>query len=145
MNRPFTPYTERFGSFAPEHARECETWSAWRLGERESYPLELGHPETLDEAVMHAMGQVVFPGTILAVQHSHAGTRKHTLWQFQIKQSTKHGTWRDSTNGGRKVFVGRLEPKLISQIALAEPFAPVLPFDAFRDDPVGVDRQMVEG
>lgn len=122
----------------------AETWSAWRLGERESYPLVLGDPETLDEALMAATAQATDSGQIIAIQHSHAGRRQHTLWQFRVTRSKHKGTWRDSTNGGRKVFVGKLEAKLIAQIALAEPFAPALPFDAFRDCPVGRDSGLVE-
>jgi hypothetical protein len=37
-----------------------------------------------------------------------------------------------------------MEPKpLGTPVALAAPFAPVEPFDAFRDDPVGIDRSLV--
>jgi hypothetical protein len=122
----------------------AETWTAWRLGERESLPIDLGQPETLDDALLAAMGRVTDSGQIVAIQHSHAGRRKHTLWQFRVTRSTKRGVWRESTNGGRPVFVGKLEPKLLCEVALAAPFAPVLPFDAFRDDPVGVDRSVVE-
>ena len=125
-------------------ALPAEQWSAWRLGERESIPLDIGQPETLAGALMAAMGGVRHAGEIVAIQHSHTGLRKHTLWQFKVSRSTKVGTWRDSTNGGRRVFVGRLEPKLISQVAMAAAFQPIEPFDAFRDDAVGVDRGLVE-
>jgi hypothetical protein len=122
----------------------AETWSAWRLGERESLPIDLGQPETLDDALLAAMGRVTDSGQIVAIQHSHAGRRQHTLWQFRVTRSTKKGTWRAATDGGRPVFVGKLEAKLLCEVALAAPFAPVEPFDAFRDDPVGVDRDVVE-
>lgn len=124
----------------------AESWSAWNLRERESDAILLTPCETLDEVVVEALERGGWQsGDILAVQYSHAGRGKHTLWQFQIKQSTKVGTWRQSTNGGRTVFVGRMEPKLICQIALAAPFAPVLRFDAFRDGAVGRDLTLVEG
>src|SRR5690606_19273755 len=125
-------------------ATPAETWTAWRLGERESIPIDVGQPATLDDALIAAMGRVTQAGEIVAVQHSHTGRGKHTLWQFKVKRSTKVGTWRDSENGGRRVFVGRLEPKLICQTAMAAPFAPVEPFDAFRDDAVGRDLTLVE-
>lgn len=122
----------------------AEQWSAWRLGERESYPIELGSPETLDEAVRQALTGIAFhPKDTLAVLYTHAGLRKSTLWLYAIKRSTKRGTWRDSANGGRRVFVGNLEPVLTLQTEVAA-FAPTLRFDAFRDDAVGVDRQLVE-
>jgi hypothetical protein len=122
----------------------AETWTAWRLGERESLPIDLGQPETLDDALLAAMGRVTDSGQIVAIQHSHAGRRQHTLWQFRVTRSTKKGTWRPAYDGGRPVFVGKLEPKLLCEVAMAAPFAPVEPFDAFRDDPVGVDRSVVE-
>jgi hypothetical protein len=122
----------------------AETWTAWRLGERESLPIDLGQPETLDDALMAAMGRATDAGQIIAIQRSHAGRRQHTLWQFRVTRSTKKGTWRAATDGGRPVFVGKLEAKLLCEVALAAPFAPVEPFDAFRDDPVGVDRDVVE-
>lgn len=130
---------------AATEALRAETWAAWRLGPSVSYPIDLGNPESLDEAVMQAMGQMRHPGDMLAVQCSHVGRGRHILWQFKVQQSSKIGIWRDSTNGGRKVFVGRLEAKLLSEVALASPFAPVEPFDAFRDDPRGRDLSVVEG
>jgi hypothetical protein len=122
----------------------AETWTAWRLGERESLPIDLGQPETLDDALMAAMGRVTDSGQVIAIQRSHAGRRQHTLWQFRVTRSGRKGTWRPAYDGGRPVFVGKLEPKLLCKTALAAPFEPVRPFDAFRDDPVGVDRSVVE-
>jgi hypothetical protein len=123
----------------------AETWTAWRLGERESYPLDLGQPETLDDALMAAMGRATDAGQIVAIQRSHAGSRKHTLWQFKTSRSTKKGTWRDAYDGGRRVFVGKLEAKLIvGPVALAAPFAPVEPADVLAD-PVGRDLQLISG
>lgn len=122
---------------------QAECWQAWSLGERDSLPIALDAPDGLDEAVMQAVAHCQ-PGGTLAVQYAHAGRRSHALWLFAVKRSSKVGMWRESTNGGRKVFVGRLEPKLICQSALAAPFAPVEAFDAFRDDPVGRDLTLVE-
>lgn len=125
-------------------SQRAESWQAWKLGERESYPIT---PicDTLDQATQQALRALCWqPGDTLAIQHSHAGRNIHTLWLFTVKQSTKVGIWRESTNGGRKVFVGKLLAKPICQTALAEPFAPVRPFDAFRDDPVGRDLTLVE-
>lgn len=127
-------------------ATKLESWQAWRMGERESDPLAIGSTTSLEEAVNAALLAIFWQsGDCLAVLHSHTGLRKFTLWQFTVRRSSKNGVWRDSTNGGRKVFVGRLEPKLVSKTVLAAPFAPVERFDAFRDNPVGVDLQLVEG
>jgi hypothetical protein len=141
MNAPET--LRRFA--AAVTTLRAETWSAWRLGERESLPIDLGAAETLDEALLAAMGRVTDSGQIVAIQHSHAGRRQHTLWQFRVTRSTKKGTWRAATDGGRPVFVGKLEAKLLCKTALAAPFEPVEPFDAFRDDPVGRDLTLIEG
>jgi hypothetical protein len=129
-----------------QSALRCDQWQAWRLGERESYALDLGTPETLDDAVMAALGQALDAGHIIAIQHSHAGQGSHTLWQFKTTRSKHKGIWRDALDGGRRVFVGKLEAKLlVGPVALAAPFEPTRPFDAFRDDPVGRDVRIVEG
>lgn len=122
----------------------AECWQAWLLGKQSNYPIELDAPETLNEALSQAVAHAGNTGDTLAIQYSHTGRGKHTLWLFAVKRSTKHGTWRPAYDGGRKVFVGNLEPKQLAEMALAAPFKPVEPFDAFRDDPVGRDLTLVE-
>lgn len=131
---------------AVDSLQQAETWAAWKLGERESDALPLDEPETLDEAVRQAMGpgRCWNQGDRLAVQHTHAGRGKRTLWLFNVKRSTTHFDYRPATDGGAPVRVGRLYPVLLLETALAADFAPVLRFDAFRDDAVGVDRSLVE-
>ena len=80
--------------------------------------------------------------SVLTILREDAGRREKELRFYQIKQSTKRGTWRDAYDGGRKVFVGNLEPHLLHALAVRE-FEPVEAFDAFRDDPVGIDRSLV--
>lgn len=122
----------------------ADEWRAWRLGERESDEVALNAPETLNETVRQALvGLCWHSRDVLAVQYRHSGLGKIMLWQFAIRRSTKRGTWRAAYDGGRKVFVGALEPKLICETALAAPFTPVLRFDAFRDDAVGRDLTLV--
>lgn len=126
-------------------AARAESWSAWNLRERESDAILLTPCDTLDQVVAQALERGGWQsGDILAVQQSHAGRGKHTLWQFKITRSGKVGTWRESTNGGGRVLVGRMEPKLVCQVALAAPLQPVLRFDAFRDGVVGRDLALVE-
>lgn len=125
-------------------AARAESWSAWNLREQQSDSILLTPCETLDDAVKQALERGGWQsGDVLAVQYSHAGRGRHTLWQFRITRSTKNGTWRASTNGGRRVFEGRIEEKLFAQVALAAPFAPVLRFDALRDNAVGADLSLV--
>lgn len=132
------------GAFAqklrPLHA---ESWTAWRLGERQSYPIELDAPASLDDALTQAVAHCSDRGETLAILYSHAGLRKNTLWLYAVKRSTKKGTWRAAYDGGRKVFVGKLEPKLICETAMAS-FAPVEAFDALRDNPTGVDPALID-
>src|SRR5690606_30095696 len=113
-------------------------------GERESYPIDLGQPETLDDALMAALGNLSDTGQVLAIQYSHAGRRKHTLWQFRATRSRHKGFWRPAYDGGKPVFIGKLEAKPLLRVELDAPFQPREPFDAFRDDPVGVDRGLVQ-
>lgn len=130
-----------------ESLQRADSWQAWKLGERQSHPIALDTaPDTVGEVVWRALSAMAWhSGDTLAIQHSHDGSGKHTLWLFAVKASKSKGSWRDSTNGGRKVLVAGLDAKPLSMTVLAAPFAPVLPFDAFRDDPTGFDRQMVEG
>jgi hypothetical protein len=133
------------GAFAEKlRPVNAESWSAWRLGERESDALPLNAPNTLDEAVHQALTAIAFqPKDTLAVLYTHAGRNRRTLWLYAIKRSRKRGTLRAATDGGRKVFVGNLEPVLTLQTEVAS-FAPILRFDAFKDDPTGIDRSLVE-
>ena len=130
---------------AVDSLQQAETWQAWRLGERESDAFDLDAPETLDEAVRQVLAtHRLQQGDKVAVQWHHAGRGKRTLWLFQIKRSTTHFDYRPSTNGGPPVKVGRVYPVLLLETALAAEFAPVLRFDAFRDNAAGHDLSLVE-
>jgi hypothetical protein len=141
----FRAIDAQLDAHCPATAHPVERWQAWRITEHQTYPIALDRPETLKEAQDQAVAAVCWNrGEALAIQHSHDGAGKHTLWLYSIKQSTKRGRWRAAHDGGRPVFVGNFEPHLIAKTALAVPFAPVEPFDAFRDDPVGRDLSLVE-
>jgi hypothetical protein len=133
----FTPYQERHGEY-------LEHWQAWKLGECESYLLPVDRPNRLEAALDQALvGACWNRGDTLAVQHSHAGRGNHTLWLYTIKQESKPQYRRDPITG-EAARSQRLYPVLVTQTALTAPFAPVDPFDAFRDDPVGRDLTLVE-
>jgi hypothetical protein len=120
-----------------------EQWQAWRMGQQSSYPIYLEGPETAPEAVEQALQAACFHrGETLAVLYTHEGRDERWLWLYSVKVSTTKGTWRPSTNGGRPVFVGKPEAKLVVS-APVQSFAPVEPFDAFRDDPRGIDLSLV--
>lgn len=121
-----------------------ETWQAWKLGERDSRPIPLTEVETLDEAIRQAMLASWQPGDRLAVLYTHLGRNKRTLWLFAIKRSTKVYDYRPSTNGGAPVRVGRLYPERLIETQV-QSFAPVEAFDAFRDNAVGRDLQLISG
>lgn len=122
-----------------------ETWQAWKLGERESYPIDLDHPNGLQAAMDQALvGGCWNRGDTLALTFSHAGRAEQTLWLYTIKQEAKPVYRRDPISGDT-VRSQRLYPVLIAETKLAAPFAPAEPFDAFRDCPVGRDLTLVEG
>jgi hypothetical protein len=126
-------------------ALAAETWTAWRLGERESDAIELDCPATLDEAVRQAIASgPLTPGDTLAVLYTHDGLGKRTLWLHTIRKSANRYSWRAAYDGGKPVKVHALDAKLVCETAV-EAFAPVLRFDAFRDDVVGRDLTLVEG
>jgi hypothetical protein len=122
-----------------------EHWKAWRMVGGIGYPIGFDTaPETVGEVVGRALAATAFnPGDMLAIQHSHEGRNEYRLGIYAVKRSGKNGTWRASYNGGRRVFDGRLEEKLMFAAELTQPFAPVEPFDAFRDNPVGLDLSLV--
>lgn len=80
---------------------------------------------------------------VVSVLFENAVTREMTLSLYRIRKSTVKGRWRDALDGGRPVFEGKLEPDLLATIPMTA-FAPKPPFDAFRDDPVGAPRDIVE-
>lgn len=136
--------TLRQFSAATGSLRRAESWQAWNLHQDQSDAIPLTPCEAIGDAVTQALERGGWQsGDTLAVQHSHAGTRSHTLWQFRVTRSTRKGFWRAATDGGRPVFVGKMEAKLFAQVSLAAAFEPVLRFDALRDDAVGVDRSLV--
>lgn len=135
-------HVERFDGAV--RAIRAEQWSAWKLGERDSRPLALDAPETLDEAVAQAMATCCPQrGDRLAIHLTHAGKRKATLWLYEVKQSATIKAWRPASDGsGRKVAVHAMEAKLWLQTEAL--FSPVEAFDAFRDDASGRDCSLVE-
>jgi hypothetical protein len=127
-----------------ESLHRADSWQAWKLGEQQSHPIALDRPNGLQAAIDQAVvGACWNRGDTLAVTHQHAGRAETTLWLHTIKQEAKPVYRRDPVTGAA-VRSQRLYPVLVSQVALAAPFAPVEAFDAFRDDPVGVDRTVVD-
>lgn len=129
---------------APYHPERAVTFTAWRNSTPASNAALLA-ATTFDEAIealtphaLHRSSDVVV--TILRTDF---GRGNKTLALYGFKKSTKSYTWRAAYDGGRPVKVPKIVPVLLHAMDVHE-FAPVEPFDATRDDPVGVDRQLVE-
>lgn len=121
------------------------TFSAWKLGEQQSYPATLHSPEDFAEAVDQALALMAWNAKdVLAVLRTDAGRGRKTLRLYQVKRSTKRFAYRAAYDGGKPVRVGALEAVPLIETAVRE-FAPVEPFNAFRDNAVGIDRSVVEG
>lgn len=129
---------------AVEQMQTLETWQAWKLGERESIAVQLDNPDGLQSALDQAVTAIALHrGDTLAVLCEHGGRRANTLWLYTIKQESKL-VWRRDPISGETVKTQRLYPVLIAETAV-EAFVPVRRFDAFTDDPVGIDRQLIQG
>lgn len=115
------------------------TFKAWRNDRPVTEPIDCA---CLEEAA-HMLAASSPKGTVLAILMHDAGRNKRTLALYKVRESTKRYTWRASTNGGRPVKVGALEPVLLHVLDV-HAFEPVEAFDALRDCPVGVDRSLVE-
>jgi len=119
----------------------CLTFTAWRNNRPVRDCPALATATSLKEAI-----DAVLPGTghktVVYVLQDDAGAAEKLLAVYTIKQESRPQLRRNLITGLPEE-TRRLYPDLVSVIGVHE-FAPVEPFDAFRDDPVGVDRQLVE-
>lgn len=120
-----------------------DTWRAWRVcGADRALPIDLGECFTLTDAKNEAMlgGGLCHKDTLL-IHRSHAGLGVGELHAFVVKQKTQPIYRKCETSGVTKPF----KPLYLADLfALpVDDFEPTRPFDAFRDDAVGVDRSLV--
>lgn len=125
---------------APERA---VTFRAWRDNREVVNCPGLDDAQTFEEAI-----NAVAPGSphksAVSVLLDDAARGRRQLNVYQIKKSSKRGHWRAAYDGGRPVFEAEMEGHLVMSIPV-DAFEPTRLFDAFRDDPVGCDRTLVEG
>ena len=128
------------GAFAHRLPRAV-TFRAWRENRPVNCPA-LTAAQSFEEAIA-----AVLPGSqhksVVSVLRIDTGRNEQEVRFYRLKQSTKHGYWRDATDGGRKVFVGNLEPELLHALPVLA-FEPARPFDALRDGASGRDLTLVE-
>lgn len=106
----------------------------------------LTQAESFEEAIAAALPHSVHK-SVVSVLREDAGRNEREVRFYRIKQSTKNGYWRAAYDGGRKVFVGNLEPVLIHALPMLA-FEPKPPFRVTREtthaEIVGIDPNLVE-
>jgi hypothetical protein len=118
----------------------CLTFTAWRNNRPVTGCPALEAATSLREAI-----DAVLPGTghktIVYVLQDDAGAAEKLLAIYTIRQESQAKLRRNLITGLPEE-TRRLYPELVHVLGVTA-FAPVAPFDAFADDPVGVDRQLV--
>lgn len=119
----------------------ANTVQGWRIpaGSTQGYPLDRV-AENLADA-LNELAPRCFHKDALALLEKRAGSRDAVLHIYTIKQESKATYVRNPATGVPEA-VRRLYPDKVLSVAV-DAFAPVLPFDALRDDVVGVDRGLV--
>lgn len=118
------------------------TCRAWRVTESGAYELPIGEVDTIDDAVNAALscGKTVAHKDTLLVHYADDGRRTGTLCGYAIKRKSQPRYVRTET--GMKAEHD-LYPAQLFVLPIYE-FEPEKPFDAFTDDPTGLDRSIVE-
>lgn len=109
-----------------------DTFEAWR---QNGEPLETSGANTLEEAINLAAPFVKHKDHFF-IQHNRADARRF-LHVYYVPKSTKKGVWRESYDGGPKVFEGFCEVKELFATQIDAPFSPVAPYQWSQDDPTG--------
>lgn len=134
MNAPATK-----GAFA-DRLPKATTFRAWRVGEANALPLDIGEPTDLAEAVFAATSHFLAHKDTLIVHEHDAARRKGTLHTFAIRK--KAATWvRNPVSG----LSERMEPLFADKLFAVpvDAFEPTRGFDAFRDNASGRDLSLV--
>jgi hypothetical protein len=123
----------------PMRAERSITFKAWR----DDRPVTAGLPAftCIDEAADY-LAPLSPKGTVLTILMTDTGRNKSAVAFYKVRESSKRYTWRASTNGGKPVKVGALEPQLLHVLDVLS-FVPAEAFDAFRDEPTGRDFGLV--
>ena len=126
------------GAFAHRIGRTL-TFRAWRIpASGNAIPLDIGEPDTLADALTEAkLGTCLQHKEALYVHERDDARRTGTLHTFAVIK--KGATWRRNPQTGVSERFEELDLKPLHSVAIRD-FAPDTPFDAFRDDAVGVGR-----
>ena len=120
-----------------------ERYRAWRVcGAPDALELDIGECFGLFEAKNEAMlgGGLCHKDTLL-IHRAHDGIAVGELYAFAVKQKSQPEYRKCEATGLTKPFRPLYLTELFS-LPIRD-FNPDRPFDAFADDPVGVDRTMV--
>ena len=121
-----------------------QLYRAWRVcGAPDALPLDIGDCDTLADAKNEAMlgGGLCHKDTLL-IHRRHDGLAVGELYAFAVKQKSQAVYRKCEATGMTKPFKPLYLAELFS-LPVNE-FEPTRPFDAFRDDAVGVDRTLVD-
>ena len=118
-------------------------FKAWKVGSSgTAYPVSLPDcVETADEAATMANAQHKESVLVLHSNDALRPEKRHVLSVYVIRKGKAEYRRID----GQTVRVEPLKADLVTRFAVAAGFAPIRPFDAFCDNPVGLDLTLVEG
>jgi hypothetical protein len=114
-------------------------YRAWKLGALgPAAPIELGDAATLDDAKAAIVAK--HKDTVF-IHEADGGRGVNAVHAYRIRQGAR--VYRKNPVSGLAEPYHPLTPDHLFTLPVDE-FEPTRPFDALRDDPVGVDRNFVE-
>jgi len=121
----------------------ARTFKAWRVTTSATYPLDIGQPDTLTDALNECqLGSALQHKETVLVHEYDAGEDSGTLRAYAVKQKSQP-LWIKCPQTGVSKPMRPLYLDALFAVAVRD-FDPVRPFDAFADCPVGFDRTLVE-
>jgi hypothetical protein len=139
MTRPVCIKTQARMDALVEGER-VHTFTVWRQGAPGVEARQLGVANSLEEAERGALVHLQHKDT-LCIHEWHGGRRTGVLHAYRVRKGAAKYV-RNPVSG----LSERVDPMTLDKLfALpVNSFAPTPPFDAFLDDPVGIDRTIVE-
>ena len=116
-------------------------FKAYRLDAAEAREIDVSKAQSLEEAVETAKVSCSFKSTLI-IHEIDDGRGRGTQHAYTIRR--KAAVWRKNQQTGMPERFSPLWADWCFSLPV-DAFVPTAPFDAFRDDPVGIDRTLVEG
>ena len=140
MNFPLKRQPAIDASIREQFATHAHTFQVWRQGTLGTEAQELGTAYSLDDAERLSMTFLQHKDTLYILE-SHTGTGVQLLHTYRVRKGAAKYV-RNPVSG----LPERTEPMKLDKLGAlpVAAFEPVRPFDALRDDPVGVDRTLVQ-